>query len=808
MHELNLRDIKIEAGKVVNELIGQIKTMSDYTKYGKGEKCKNHIQLLKNELSKLDRLEFSIAVVGTMKAGKSTAINAIVGQDVLPHRVKAMTTIPTVVSHRKGYKSPKLHVPKHDVLNKVVTLVKKKKLANGLEDSEVEKNIYEKVNSGSVSFQSIYEHKEQIFEALENVNDLIRLAYKMKLDKELNHFNSIDDFPRLEVEFFYLNECEDLQDATFSLIDTPGPNEAGLGKNLARISQQQTQQASSVFLVVDYTQIDGESSGELKANVEQSIKYIGNDKTFVLLNKFDENRKQGKSTSYEDMQKEFSQKFLKGNFSEQAVFPISARDAFYSNLGKNQLKQEQSILDLSCVKVFSEIIMGDFDEDDLEDTKRVHRKCVKKYENSYFDRPMNNVVLKSYDKSKVGSIESALITADAVIKEVMNVLKAAGNSFEKTIRDLKNCIEKIKADIDKIKTIQVSVKRQVDKSVKQSQSSIESLVQEGVACFTNSIEKSFFSELDKVGKRQISLINNEKEQLRDEIAQKEAKKFHLSGTRMNKKIDSKVQDEVNKKIKLIGEKLNQLHANGKISLTTRDNPESHKQQLRDFIKVVSSIINNSLKNVHDLSLEQVHEILIDLIQKTNDLVKTELGDVVKEVEKKIGGGISIALPTIDLPSYGCHHELNSDQLIKSDSKDREEKVKSKSFGSGVKRFFGGILGADWGYDNVSYTEHTTSLSKKDILEHADGASKLLLKDIKKKTKYLFEHEVDQPISEKVELLITVIEELRQEMSLVLAKRDSDEQKATADKVKIDSALEVVKKTAARKKKCVELLKQF
>ena len=47
--------------------------------------------MLNNELRKISRLEMVLAIVGTMKAGKSTTINAIVGTEVLPNRNRPMT---------------------------------------------------------------------------------------------------------------------------------------------------------------------------------------------------------------------------------------------------------------------------------------------------------------------------------------------------------------------------------------------------------------------------------------------------------------------------------------------------------------------------------------------------------------------------------------------------------------------------------------------------------------------------------------------------------------------------------------------
>ena len=42
--------------------------------------------VLQGEYTKLENFEVVLAVVGTMKAGKSTTINAIVGREVLPNR--------------------------------------------------------------------------------------------------------------------------------------------------------------------------------------------------------------------------------------------------------------------------------------------------------------------------------------------------------------------------------------------------------------------------------------------------------------------------------------------------------------------------------------------------------------------------------------------------------------------------------------------------------------------------------------------------------------------------------------------------
>ncbi len=48
-------------------------------------------------VTNVKELKLRMAIVAPMKAGKSTIINAIVGQEILPSRNAAMTTLPTEI---------------------------------------------------------------------------------------------------------------------------------------------------------------------------------------------------------------------------------------------------------------------------------------------------------------------------------------------------------------------------------------------------------------------------------------------------------------------------------------------------------------------------------------------------------------------------------------------------------------------------------------------------------------------------------------------------------------------------------------
>lgn len=81
---------------------------------------------LNNEISKLQNFDVVLAVVGTMKAVKSTTINAIVGREILPNHNRPMTALPTLICHNAEQHTPKLSIhPKtlNEFLQKIKPLL-------------------------------------------------------------------------------------------------------------------------------------------------------------------------------------------------------------------------------------------------------------------------------------------------------------------------------------------------------------------------------------------------------------------------------------------------------------------------------------------------------------------------------------------------------------------------------------------------------------------------------------------------------------------------------------------------------------
>ncbi|EFA4019632.1 hypothetical protein E2P18_18565 [Escherichia coli] len=100
MHEKNIALLCDEADRLLQlniNLLRQMVEEPDVLSDSKNEnrllfdkqKALKRIEELEGEQIKTARREMVLAVVGTMKAGKSTTINAIVGQEILPKPLAA-----------------------------------------------------------------------------------------------------------------------------------------------------------------------------------------------------------------------------------------------------------------------------------------------------------------------------------------------------------------------------------------------------------------------------------------------------------------------------------------------------------------------------------------------------------------------------------------------------------------------------------------------------------------------------------------------------------------------------------------------
>ena len=353
MHESNILKIKTETEKIVYEILESSKKIDFALK-------DENIKTMENELLKLKNEEFIISMVGTMKAGKSTTINAIVGQEILPSRVEAMTTLPTLITHIKGKVEPVLKLNK-SYINTLNDLLRK--VRNNSKSKSYSKSEQSITNNKNFQFKEQILGNEKIKEALTIFNDLRRVSKDQIFDK----FIELENIPRIEIEFKTLKDIVTKDNSKLSLLDTPGPNEYKQSAKLKETLKIQLENSSAVIFVVDYKSYESGDTNDIKQRISDIHEYLKSKNFYILANKFDASK--NSDEEYEDTKKRIHTYFeLKEDKIElKNIFPVSSEWALESYLVNELILKDKINKSLPNTKNFWKDFLGELWEEDIEE---------------------------------------------------------------------------------------------------------------------------------------------------------------------------------------------------------------------------------------------------------------------------------------------------------------------------------------------------------------------------------------------------------------------------------------------------------
>ena len=545
MHESNILKIKTETEKIVYEILESSKKIN-FT-----EKDEN-IKTMENELLKLKNEEFIISMVGTMKAGKSTTINAIVGQEILPSRVEAMTTLPTLITHIKGKVEPVLKL-NNSYINTLNDLLRK--VRNNSKSKNYSKSEQNITNNKNFQFKEQILGNEKIKEALTIFNDLRRVSKDQIFDK----FIELKNIPRIEIEFKTLKDIVTKDNSKLSLLDTPGPNEYKQSAKLKETLKIQLENSSAVIFVVDYKSYESGDTNDIKQRISDIHEYLKSENFYILANKFDANK--NSDEEYENTKKRIHTYFeLKEDKIElKNIFPVSSEWAFQSYLVNELILKDKINKSLPNTKNFWKDFLGELWEEDIEDIERVKKICKIKYKNSYFQKVIDNIIKDVYENAMFRVLEKTMIVIDAseIITKMGNGFKVRLKSVNDTtnIEILNNKIELLKKDIDKIKKVEEDFK-----NISENNFYLE----------FDGIEKSINNKLKsldniKFPKKKFEYKEEAQKEVKEKIQNIEQLKNNITSEFINKgeEIVKKYIEEINSKLrgdfeKIIDDIKNQL----------------------------------------------------------------------------------------------------------------------------------------------------------------------------------------------------------------------------------------------------------
>ncbi|MBB0946361.1 dGTPase [Escherichia coli] len=475
MHEKNIALLCDEADRLLQlniNLLRQMVEEPDVLSDSKNEnrllfdkqKALKRIEELEGEQIKTARREMVLAVVGTMKAGKSTTINAIVGQEILPNRNRPMTSVPTLIRHVPGKTEPVLHLEHiQPVRNLLITLQEKlatpagQQVAQTLQQTGDTRELLD-ILTDDGWLKNEYHGEEEIFTGLASLNDLVRLTAAMETEFPFDEYAEVQKLPVIDVEFSHLVGMDACQ-GTLTLLDTPGPNEAGQPQ-MEVMMRDQLQKASAVLAVMDYTQMNSKADEDVRKELN-AIADVSAGRLFVLVNKFDEKDRNGDGA---DAVRQKVPAMLNSDvLPASRVYPGSSRQAYLANRALHELRKNGTLpVDEAWVDDFVREAFGRMKKDYVcKDSELATEGATDLWECSLIDQLITEVILSSHSRAAALAVDSAaakLMQNAENISEYLSLrhqglmqsiqsLQAHITSLLEDIREIADCQEQVTADV-------------------------------------------------------------------------------------------------------------------------------------------------------------------------------------------------------------------------------------------------------------------------------------------------------------------------------------------------------------------------
>ena len=649
--------------------------------------------VLRGEYTKLENFEVVLAVVGTMKAGKSTTINAIVGREILPNRNRPMTSLPTLIAHVKGQKEPILTCNTKSI-NDYISTLKKLQLMQYAQDERVSsyKEIVALIKNiqAGYKFKNQYKGEEAIFSFLASLNDLVRLSRIIVDDSPefsfpFSAYKEINSLPRIEIEFTELAQQDD-QLGNLVLLDTPGPNEANLPE-LKEIFEQQLKRSSAVMVVMDYTQLKSQADADIREELDKLPK-IEKDRLFALVNKFDQKNANGddqdttKGIVHNDL--------LKDKIHSRNIYCISAQDAFLATRIQNYINLHQAkpnFEEMEWVQDFAKKAFGTrakrmWESSELNEIVEDSQSLAI---DSQMALPLEKVIQESYKNAPQIAMQSALRDVDNIFTNIANYFSVHGH-FNKEYKMTEEELNKIKESLSKLDKDRKLLKEHADTSLVKVNKTIKKSSEEISEKFKKFEEDSpsvIKSEIYKT----IKLFTEKKEEEYDNrVGRSNLGKVYKFLT-LN---ENYAKDK--SKLKAALDDLQKAFVGGVIKLK-----KNEMEQLNLQIEKKTQLLELDFKQSLEAMLNPILKDFNFAIQKINTEI---IGDISKISQEFGKAGIEIKLSPLDInfASTQASMKINFSEL--STEKMESRRIESTSTFAGARRWAGKFFNTDWGYETI------------------------------------------------------------------------------------------------------------
>ena len=683
------------------------------------------IEVLEGEQKKLEGLEMVIAIVGTMKAGKSTTINAIVGTEVLPNRNRPMTAIPTLIEHTPGQTEPVLEFKNKAPIERLVKELREtldylnnKTIVEELGKDRDMKELIDFIRSQS-SYKSSYLGADAIFDFLKGLNDLVRLSKELGLEFPFSDYDEIHEIPVIKVEFVHLRETEQAH-GKLTLLDTPGPNESGQ-PHLRKMLKDQLAKASAVLAVLDFTQLKSDADAQVREDLK-AIASVSEGRLYALVNKFDNTNEN--SDNAEQVKAFVANTLMERSIPESHVFPVSAQNGYLANRVRHELFMNQELPDHKThpwVADFGRKALGTRWEkkiSDIEDTKEAADGL---WADSLFHDPLEKVIKTAQEKAASFAIETAAAKLVDTAVKLENFLNARETSLTKSAQELHQEITALQRDIARIKKAETTANDNADTTLKKLENQIQ-LSLKGT-------KDNLASELDyyfREGKR----LEGEAYEAFLENRKNRKHRRTKDGDDSSRAVASR-QDPFT--IANIMSGIGDLFSDAKDKITSgRDNAVEHfdpkspiikfddAKKARDLLDKISNTAAETIKQAEEEMKKSMTTVVAEFHSDFSSGVEAEAKKIIADLEKRLKKGgfeISLASPDIEMLSLDASGSDILTDLIDEKQQTVTRYRRQTGFWGGLCELFNTD---DWGWETYESKERYFEIDMVKIKESIES----------------------------------------------------------------------------------------
>lgn len=698
------------------------------------ENYPHKVEIIKGEITKLENFDVVLSVVGTMKAGKSTTINAIVGREILPNRNRPMTALPTLIYHTPEQTEPVLSFHNQAVnefVGKLKTHLQNHAHLRELPELQTDemKALIANIQA-DWTFQPEYHGEEAIFEFLFGLNDLVRLAgYINEKDKSIEfpfaECRNIEQLPQIKVAFRHLTHIPTNQ-GRLVLLDTPGPNEAGQ-KRLRGMLTEQLQRSSAVMLVLDYTQLKSEASNDVKKQLEE-VPTISKERLFALVNKFDQ--KNANSDDEEQTKNLISQEFLPEKIEREHIYPLAAQTAFLANRmaaelaskGKPEWMEGGWFNDFIKLAYGTRMKANKWEHEEIEDIQEAIDELI---EESRVQIPLQEAIIQTQMEAPKIALQAAIRQLDEVLYHVYNFTHVYANDgilkSNEEMQALQSKLADLHKQVEKLTELQQKTAKELPEKLQEIHAQLKKGLEDTEQSIKQILNDRQAEELEKLEKTVDDL----------ETETGFFSSFDIWGQKRKANQELLVQFRV------------QLEGI-KAGLNTFQDENKAKTYLMDMKKEMQGQIEAIIDNI-----QQQVDAAQDTFKGEIEQIQTECHIVFDEIHHSLEKeGFELYKPdfqTKALRDYALQFP-EMGEYVKA-KKVSVRKEKSSAF-AGFFRWLGDKLGQDdWGYERVDVTRYEVSGDeiKKAFVEPIEA----YLKQVQDETKQLFDEFESEWIDEYI-----------------------------------------------------------